>query len=162
MKIFGLKRWHLGIVFILEVLLSIQTSSKQISCKEIKTEEWIIRSKSFGNSNNEHLTCQMTVGAQDDGIDSLGTTITDVNHNVTVLNLPGSKKVLFLPIRVDRNFPDLFMYSANNNFLQKIARINFLNLKHLVILSLGDNQIDRIDEDTFEDLESLQLLVLCK
>lgn len=93
-------------------------------------------------------------------ISSLRVTFANIDDSVKALNFIGNQKISYLPVNVDVNFPNLLFYVVSHCSIQKVAKINFAKLKELIGLSINENQIDKIDADTFEDLISLQYLSL--
>lgn len=71
-----------------------------------------------------------------------------------------NKKIEHLPVEVAITFPVLNFYSARNCSIKTIAKIHFKGLTFLKTLNLGENQIETIRSNTFEDLVSLTNLVL--
>lgn len=79
---------------------------------------------------------------------------------VRILNLSDNKKILFLPIRVDKNFPNLTSIDAHGCSLTTISKYPFYNLRSLKQLNLNQNQIEKISFNSFNDLHSLEVLIL--
>lgn len=94
-------------------------------------------------------------------IDSHGFTISSAkDETITALRFDGNKKVLFLPVGVYEQFPNLAFLRADHCSIRTISKENFKNLKKLKELQLYYNQIETIGTDVFEDLTSLELLYL--
>lgn len=107
-----------------------------------------------------HKTCIMEKRTQ---IDSPDFTISSpVNEKVCGLRLNLNKKISFLPVKVDEKFPNLVGYSAQFCSIRSIHKENFNNLGKLKSLWLNRNLITNVPSDSFDDLESLQYLGLCK
>lgn len=88
------------------------------------------------------------------------TKISSRDETIEALFFFQNKKVKFLPIEVDRKFPNLVIYGASECSLSSISNFNFENLSKLKLLSLFGNQIQIIRSDTFIDLKSLEKLYL--
>lgn len=82
------------------------------------------------------------------------------HENVTGLSFEGNKKIVYLPIKLYENFPNLFGIDASNCAIKKIANDNFRGLKFLKQLWLRGNAIEIISSDTFENLQQLEYLSL--
>jgi Leucine-rich repeat (LRR) protein len=75
-------------------------------------------------------------------------------------NFNYNKKIFYLPIDVAEKFPYLTVYGASDCSVKEISKLNFNGLKNLNILELSNNQIEKIDSDTFQDLVALEKLDL--
>jgi Leucine-rich repeat (LRR) protein len=84
------------------------------------------------------------------------------NTHVGGLILSQNKYVCHLPESVDKSFPNLMFYAADNVQINNISKLNFEGLNKLRRLFLSYNQIENITTDTFEDLVALEVLVLCE
>jgi Leucine-rich repeat (LRR) protein len=86
------------------------------------------------------------------------------SHDDSILgfDIVDNKKVSFLPVRVAKAFPNLVAYSAYHCSIKKIAKKNFARLTKLKQLGLHNNKIERIHSKVFEDLVSLEHLILSK
>lgn len=63
---------------------------------------------------------------------------------------------------LNKNFPELKSIDADFCSIRFIFKQNFENLNKLRYLDLDGNKIERINDDTFEDLLSLKVLMLSK
>lgn len=84
------------------------------------------------------------------------------NLSILGLSFYSNKQISFLPVQVDVTFPKLVGYSAGSCSIKTISKTNFKNLRNLKDLSLRMNQIETIENDTFEDLIALEVLWLGK
>lgn len=124
--------------------------AKEINCESVSNSEWDVgflmncwmQSKTVINETNVELSIH--------------------NQSITGLNFDGNKNISLLPIRVYQNFPNLLAYSAASCSLKVISKANFINLTKLKQLRLFNNQLEKIPSDAFEDLESLDNIILCK
>lgn len=82
------------------------------------------------------------------------------HETVSILDLFCNNKTFYLPIKIDKKFPNLEKYFASSCSIKSISRVNFRNLQKLVQLSLSNNKITTIDDDTFDDLAALEELNL--
>lgn len=144
------------------VLALLMLTIQQIDGAVIKCE--IIWNTRYYHTNRDHLkvdlkTCFMYYST---AIDSPGIVISTRDSDVGGLDFAVNKKVRFLPERVAESFPNLVGYTAWSCSLTEIYKTNFKNLINLRKLDLGENQIEKISSNTFEDLRSLEKLDLSK
>lgn len=96
-------------------------------------------------------------------IDSPDFTISaEKDESVLGLNLGGNKNIFYLPNDVYKIFPSLIVYGAHLSSIQQISKRNFVNMSKLKGLFLQRNQIEIIENNTFDDLTSLEDLDLSK
>lgn len=67
-----------------------------------------------------------------------------------------------MPIRVDKNFPNLTSYDARDCSIISISKENFRNTFSLQVLNLNQNQIGDFPSNTFDDPGKLTSLSLGK
>lgn len=130
--------------------IQIEAVPKQVSCEKLKSD-------SFQDYQAKVKKCWMT---QTTAIESLFYTIVNSDEMVTSLDFTNNKKILYLPINVYKNFPELDTYEAGYCLIKEIKKTNFANLKNLHWLFLNQNQIEIVPVDAFEDLSSLARLFL--
>lgn len=135
-------------IYLLAVLALSQVKGKQILCENKTRDIWL--------HVGERKTCSMLTSTE---IDSTDTTIEE-DETIEALDFEDNKNINFLPIDVAISFPKLKIYSAYSCSIEKIAKINFKDLKALQSLRLNENLITTIASDTFEDLTSLEVLAL--
>lgn len=82
--------------------------------------------------------------------------------SVKKLDFFNNRNVEYLPIYVDKSFPELLVYEAASCSLSKLFYDNFVGLSKLQWLFLNGNNIEKIFSDTFKDLKSLTHVYLCK
>lgn len=124
---------------------------KELSCESYTTSEWV--------KAGEQATCYIkSTAIASDGIKFSP----ESDESVLALNFYQNEKVLFLPIGVDEKFPNLEDYDASFCSITAIKKKNFEKLKNLKRLYLGNNQIEKVRSDTFQDLISLEILHLSK
>lgn len=100
---------------------------------------------------------------QNTGINLTGIKLsTDKDETVEGIEMWKNKKILYLPENVAPQLPNLKVYNAYSCSILAISRINFRGLKNLQGLYLGRNQIEKIDNGTFDDLVELEVLSLCE
>jgi hypothetical protein len=124
--------------------------TKEISCELKENHFWF---ESLGNLT----TCKMHVTTS---IDEKNSTISTHDELMFGLYLYTNKKIEHLPIRVVEKFPNLIAYGAGDCSIKEISRSNFIGLNKLRRLDLYKNQIEKISEDVFIDLPSLEFLML--
>lgn len=129
-------------------------ANKEVPCESILNDSWsyvVIGSL---------RSCSMTGKTV---IDSIGYTINSTDDTTVLgLNFYTNKKVQFLPENIAQKFPNLEGYFAHECSIEGIAKINFKGLHRLRRLELCNNKIETVDQDTFEDLNLLERLTLCK
>lgn len=89
-------------------------------------------------------------------------TFSTVSEDYRGIDLSFNKLIYFLPIELNRTFPDLVYYQASYCSISKVSPENFQGLDKLLELHLFDNKIERIEPETFKDLISLDSLNLSK
>jgi Leucine-rich repeat (LRR) protein len=93
------------------------------------------------------------------------------SHEVTILSqgsdktvgaliLQNNYNVKFLPIVIFMNFPEIEYINADGCLIKWVSFDNFVKLSKLKRLSLNSNQIRIIEDGTFKDLKSLEVLNL--
>lgn len=84
-----------------------------------------------------------------------------MNSNYTAferLIIENQRDVIFLPVLIHEQFPNLKFYQVKNAPIQMISKRNFEKLNMLERLSLERNQIQMIKKNTFEDLANLNYI----
>lgn len=137
---------------------------KSIACDDESTSDQVVSCEFIVDINFSYVGRQKTcIMEKRTRINSADFTIaSSLNENVGGLRFNLNKKVSFLPIDVYKKFPNLVGYSAQFCSIKLIRRENFINLAKLKSLWLNRNLISEIPTNTFDDLESLQYLGLCK
>ena len=94
-------------------------------------------------------------------IDSPFRTFSDAkDESIKGMDFNGNKYVYYLPIRTYEKFPNIVVYDASGCSLKAIKRENFEGLTKLESLDLRNNNLVRIQNDTFGDLKNLTYLSL--
>lgn len=128
------------------------TFAKEVKCEKIVDTNWIF-------SVGKQKTCQMW---QITIIDSPDVTISsDRDEYMGALHFNNNKNISFLPVKVSENFPYLLAYAGHCS-VKEIYLENFEGLRKLKVLNLIGNQIEKISNDTFDDLTALERLYLGK
>lgn len=78
-----------------------------------------------------------------------------IDHDVSAVLFNDNKKILFLPINIYVNFPNLEFYFAENASVKEVSALNFKLMSNLKWLDLRLNQIEFIPNDCFEGLFKL-------
>lgn len=125
--------------------------SLEISCEKIGRFYWSWLS--------HQITCDLTTTTE---IKSPNVELITPDSNTTGLHLPGNKKIEFLPTQLHKSFPELRAIAAQECYLKAVSYGNFEKLYHLEYLWLQNNQIERLEGDTFTDLNSLIRLDMSK
>lgn len=131
----------------------LESNADEVSCENMKIHRWDIFA---GELNTCLLMTDVAIITPDTSIAS------NKDETIEGILFDGNKRVKFLPVSVSEKFPNLTGISAWNCAIETVSNRNFKNLSHLVALGLGSNQIETIDENTFEDLFSLKKLYLRK
>lgn len=80
----------------------------------------------------------------------------DVDEMVFTRN----KKIEYLPANIAEKFANVYTILAANCSIKSVSKENFQGLQFLRRVVLENNQIERIDSDTFTDLEALSTIDL--
>lgn len=125
------------------------------------TETKVITCEYYSASEFNQLYHLRTCWARKKPITSKGFLFTtEPDETVPEVTLSNNKQTLFLPDRLDENFPNLTAYWARSCSIHTITRKNFQNLRRLMLLNLEGNEIKRINFDTFDHLFNLAILNL--
>lgn len=145
----------LNILILLLVSSFIATvSADGVACESISTIWW------WWFEHSDRLTCDMRESTI---IDATGIEITsEANDTIEALYLDLNDDIEYLPENIADKFPNLVIISAFECNIKRVSASNFRNLGKLRGLSLKANQIERIENGTFDDLTSLELLYLRK
>ena len=135
-----------------EILVNRTLKSGEVACESLKDE---VRHDEFGCQR----TCLMNKATVINS-DDFTIVIENSDNHISILTFNENEKIYFLPNHVDEIFPNLLLYFANFCKIREISRTNFVGLKKLRWLFLKKNFIQRIEADTFKDLESLEYLAL--
>lgn len=147
---FGIYRIFVCLLFVTQYSIAIK--AMEIACEKIGEGNW-------GDPVGEAKICLMH---QSTIIDKSDFKILTRDESINALDFNNNKKIEFLPIKVFENFPHLLGYSARGCSIKEVSKKNFENLNKLKVLWLGDNQIEKIPSDAFEDLSALEKVYLCK
>lgn len=103
-------------------------------------------------------TCKIDTSA---AIDSADFTISsDYDDDVDGIEYSSNKKIQYLPVNPATIFPDLVIIAASGCSIKSISRLNFEGLRKLRALYLESNRIERVNSDTFKDLDELEQIFL--
>lgn len=126
-----------------------KATALEVSCESISDSFWTFSTQK---------TCFMSNVTR---IYSYGFKISSAkDEKIAALRFDGNKQVLFLPVGVNEQFPNLAFLRADHCSIRTISKENFKDLKKLKELQLYYNQIETIGTDVFEDLISLEILYL--
>lgn len=142
-------------VILLTLVITIspaQALSSKVSCEKVESLNW--------NHVSAQRTCYMDRVTM---IDSPTIAILD-SHDDTIggLRFYMNAKISFLPIKVFKSFPNIVVYNAEGCSIKSTSHENFEKLRRLKVLLLNDNEIEKLDAYIFDDLVSLEWLVLRK
>lgn len=85
-----------------------------------------------------------------------------VEQSIIGLYFDNNKKIVYLPVKVHRIFPNLIEYRAENCSIREISKKNFEKLYKLRTIILEYNQIEKVSSNTFADLPLLLYIGLRK
>lgn len=137
------------LLFVVQTFLC-PAKANEISCRSIASVNW--------DEVGEQKTCDLSISAAID-IDNVRFE-GEADDTIGALDLRALSTNSFLPIEVDAKFPALVLYQSCCASIKTISKKNFKNLSSLRFLSLADNQIEKIPNDTFEDLKALEWIEL--
>lgn len=135
------------------LMLTVHVKANIVKC------EWTEYYDYFHGEDPASNTCYMHTVTT---INSPGFILLSKTKNIERLVMHGNKKIRFLPEKVAESFPDLLHYLAQRCAITEISIVNFENLTKLRNLNLRENQIEKIADNTFNDLKSLTHLWLSK
>jgi Leucine rich repeat len=139
-------------MLILTVFAAIdEVKSKEVACESIKVATDRVK--------NDETTCFMI---NKTAIDTKDVTISTPNSSVVTLTFYSNKKISYLPVNIDKSFPNLTRYNAAFCNILEVSRNNFKGLNKLKVLTLGHNPIEKIEDESFKDLTEMTNLDLGK
>lgn len=74
----------------------------------------------------------------------------------------GHKQLEYLPKNIGEQFPNLLDLTAGQCYIKEVSKKNFKGLSKLRGLTLNNNQIEVINDDTFEHIPTIEIIWLCK
>lgn len=123
----------------------------EIPCEKIDYFEF------FTIDIDDVKTCDM---AKDTEINSTGFEISTSDPSVLALSFDENPYIQFLPENTAKKFINLEVYTAGMCSIHSVSKANFKDLNNLRFLLLSFNAIEKIDDNTFEDLILLEHLWL--
>ena len=84
------------------------------------------------------------------------------SDEISGLSLKNSHKLIKLPEKINKNFPNLEGYNADGCLIKKLNKNNFVGLTKLRNLQLNFNPLEEIPDNVFQDLQNLEFLHLSK
>lgn len=103
-------------------------------------------------------TCQVDTSAVIDSDDF--TISSDYDDDVDGIDYSSNKKIQYLPVNPATIFPNLAIISASGCSIKSLSRQNFDGLRKLRALYLESNKIERVNSDTFKNLDELEQIFL--
>lgn len=95
-------------------------------------------------------------------IDCSDTIIPSPGQGVEAFDSHGNKKLAYLPGNFRKVFPDLAVIDASDCSIKAITKTTFNGLTSLKMLKLFGNEIEKVREGSFDGLDELTELMLCK
>lgn len=140
-------------LILIAIFLSVcDAASREIACESFKNGSWTFEGR-------EHI-CYMTVATSINSNDFK--ILSSGNESIKALTFFENRKIQYLPVDIYKSFPNLTEILGHSCSIRSLYKDNFRNLWMLKELWLIDNQIERINSDTFEDLTALEWLDLSK
>lgn len=140
--------------------VSCLVSATEVPCEKIEMVDSWTRNHGIPMSK----TCQMgEASAATTAINSTGFTISsESDESVEGFNSWNNPKIEYLPEEISETFPNLIVLSAGSCSIKSVSKVNFRNLNQLRYVHLYRNEIERIDNDVFDDNLEMQEILLCK
>lgn len=150
-------------MFILIVALAILpclVTSTEVFCEKIEMVDSWTRNHGIPVTK----TCQMgEASGATTAINSTGFAISsEPDESAEGFNSWNNSKIEYLPEDICDVFPNLIVLSAGSCSIKSVSKDNFRNLNRLRYVHLYRNEIERIDNDVFDDNLELQEILLCK
>lgn len=146
-------------ILIVCVLLSInstQASTLKPLSKEVKCETIAVESDWPTLINLCNMTKTTSIPSKDYTISS------EPDANMGIIRFDNNKKISYLPTKIAEKFPNVNKIYASSCSIKEVSNENFKSLSKLKALFLGNNEITKINKNTFEGLTSLEALGLSK
>lgn len=148
-----------GLICIAAILSSVSASSKEGPCEEIVNTNWTSIRLLNETTSVLSLTCHLW-GTVVDSNDFLITSAR--NETVEGFFAQENKNLEYLPTNLGEKFPNLLFLATVNCSIKEITKESFKGLSLLRNLYLHSNQIEKIDDDTFDYISAIQLIALSK
>lgn len=129
------------------------TCARELDC-DVKVKLWFY----FSYENRSMETCYMYSQTIDDPHDVISTG--KGYHSIEGYNVKDNKDAKYIPENIGTIFPNLIIARFWNCSLKSVDNNSWKNLKKLVALYLGHNQIMSVECGAFKDLISLEVLTL--
>jgi Leucine-rich repeat (LRR) protein len=143
------------IAYLAIVQFTVQASDG-ISCNVQERKRWIDPGFSRGKNNPPFTTYYDCTFGNDVTISNANTKLSNErNEEVNEINANNITGLEYLPIDIVDAFPNIRKLSFDRTNLKAVSKKNFHGLSKLGYLNINRNQISSIDEDTFDDLESI-------
>jgi Leucine-rich repeat (LRR) protein len=94
------------------------------------------------------------------GIDASDFAFTTPDETITEIYADGNLNLKYLPLNIYEIYPNMIGISFWYCSVVAVSKANFQKLSKIRRLALNQNRISVIENDTFEDLESLEWLLL--
>ncbi len=129
------------------------TDTDNVSCKvRIRDDPF---DSGFQRERTKTVYCEFSAAIR---IPTPSTISNSNNENVTILQLPNNKNIEYLPQGVSAAFPNLRVIDAYGCAIKSISKLN--GLAKVTQIHLQRNQIEAIDENSFDDTVHLLELTL--
>lgn len=149
---FSSRKFAVILLTLVITISSAQALSSKVSCEKVESLNW--------NYVGAQKTCYMDRVTK---IDSPNFAIQDSQDDtIGGLRFYMNAKISFLPIKVFKSFPNIVIYNAEGCSIASTSHDNFEKLGKLKVLLLNDNEIEKLDAYIFDELVSLEWLVLRK
>jgi Leucine rich repeat len=125
-------------------------ASKEIGCESFKNGSWTFE----GRDHICYMTVKTSINSNDVKI------VPNGDEMITALTFFENRKIHYLPVDIFKSFPNLTEILGHSCSIRSLYKSSFRSLRNLKELWLVDNQIEKINSDTFEDLTALEWLDL--
>lgn len=123
-----------------------------------KAEEKRVQYERIENEMRGWKTCFMNGTTTIDSREFFISSVED--HGMQELLIENNKKIFFLSKNIDKKYPTLLKIGGSSCSIKSISSGVFDNLIALKWLYLDYNRIEEIENNTFKDLKSVELLSL--
>lgn len=144
--------WYLwSIVALAAIVNNIASASETLTCT-------ITRRDNNFHEDRHYMLCQI----KDQSIDAPNITIasTGDDHLVNDFSIFNQTDMFFLPDKIGERFPNLIAMGSGFFKIRSLQRSNFFGFRRLRNLYVTNSDLEKIEHDTFQSLDTLVILDL--